>query len=152
MNKPTTPSLKTRPPKAGTQDEALAKLDALEDWTKAPAASAAAAAELEGPAKPQKAARRREQQAVIDGAQPIQRKTPKARKPSVPASVKPWLSLLNEEGSAAAIKLMNFKCPIELFAQTRWLAQTTYGYTMTRIIIEALQEKNEKMLKDRGLA
>ena len=58
------------------------------------------------------------------------------------------MALLTEEG-AAPIKLMNFKCPIELFAQTRWLAQTTYGYTMTRIIIEALQEKNAKMLKDR---
>lgn len=140
------PTLKTRPPQASAGDD-LAKLEALEDWTKAPAAAAAQAADLEGPPQPQKRARKAAAGQGEDQAQAKPKSRTKDRK-TAPAAIKPWLSLMDKEG-AAAIKLMNFKCPIELFAQTRWLAQTTYGYTMTRIIIEALQEKNAQMLKDR---
>ena len=135
--------LKTHPPKAPAGED-LAKLEALDEWTKAPAEAAAAAIEPR-----QRGARAPKGMPGDLMPTPKQKKPAKARK-TAPASehARPWMALLTEEG-AAPIKLMNFKCPIELFAQTRWLAQTTYGYTMTRIIIEALQEKNAKMLKDR---
>ncbi len=145
--KPTPPSLKTRPPKAAAGDD-LAKLEALEDWTKVPAAAAAEAAQLDGAQDAENEAVAPEEWQGEAKVLPKQKSPTKGRKQ--PEALKPWLSLLDQEG-ASAIKLMNFKCPIELFAQTRWLAQTTYGYTMTRIIIEALQEKNAQMLKDRGL-
>lgn len=46
---------------------------------------------------------------------------------------------------------MNFKLPMELYRQLKWLANTTYGQTMNKIVVVAVEEKVAEMLKERGV-
>lgn len=145
--KTATPTLKTRPPKTAPQaippDETAARLQALDTWTEVPAKEAAAEIAVEEGAKPARKAR-----PPAPAAEKRRRAPPK---PPVAPAASPWLVVTQEDSAPPAIKLANFKLPAPLYAKMRWLAQTTYGYTMTRLVIEALEAKMDEMLEQRGI-
>jgi hypothetical protein len=124
------PKLRTLPPKSG-QQSALDRLGKLSDWTEEPSRDTSAViAPLETPPKPTE--------------NPVSEiHTPTLAK----ESRTPWTI---NNAPPIAVRSMNFKLPIDLYQKLKWLSETTYGYNMTRILIEALEEKTTQMLKDSG--
>ena len=45
---------------------------------------------------------------------------------------------------------LNADIPAVLHAKLRWVAQSTYGMTMKKVIVQALEEAVEKALKEMG--
>ncbi|HEX7719697.1 MAG TPA: hypothetical protein VF389_07820 [Woeseiaceae bacterium] len=131
----------------GATPTALERLEKAEDWTEAPTRQAA-----ESLADDPQAAED-VKPAEQGGKKPATaRKSPAKVQPKAPPKVeRPWEAALQmHDGTSAATRLANFKLPGEMYAKLRWLADTTFDYSMTRIVIEALEVKIEQMLKERA--
>lgn len=136
------PKLRTRPPKLPDAAAAMRRLEALDEWTEQPARDAAAAlGERKEAAKP--------------AAVPAKPKTKPTAKPKKAVEKKaekqgaPW-DVIEVKGGGS-IQPCSFRLPMELYKQLIWLSGTTLGYNQTRIVKEALTEKIDKMLKERGI-
>lgn len=128
-----TPSkLSVKPPKP-PQNSALERLEALNDWTEEPARDAASCLVEKPSAKPTESLQ-------------VERKVTKAGK----GSANPWEAV--EGAKQTATKSVNYKIPIEIYQKLKWLGGTTFGMDMTGIVVEALQEKIDKMIKAREKA
>lgn len=62
----------------------------------------------------------------------------------------PWESIVDEK-APEPVRLVNFKCPPDIFKELHWFAETTYGYTMTRILLEGARMKLDEMRKAKGI-
>lgn len=133
------PKLRTKPPKLPDAAAAMRRLEALDEWTEKPARDAAAALgerkeeakpSIEKPkAKPKKAADKKDDKPSEQGA--------------------PWDVI--DGGDNGSIKPCSFRLPMTIYKQLVWLSGTTLGYDQTRIVKEALAEKIDKMLRERGI-
>ncbi|WP_426148767.1 hypothetical protein [Polaromonas sp. DSR2-3-2] len=103
--------------------EALAGLDKVREWTEQPAKDAASAitpvAEVIAPVEPPKA--------------------PEARFPWDEAAM----------GAPEAVKLVNFKIPMRLYLKLKYLGDTTYDSSMTKIVVSTLEKETDRLLKAR---
>ncbi len=106
--------------------ETLERLNALEEWSEQPARVAADAIKHEQVVRPKS----------------VKENAPKVK---VGEGTYPW-----EDGVNGVVSV-NFKLPANLFAKLKYIAETTYGSNMTKIVIEALEPKVDKMLKERGI-
>jgi len=111
--------IRAAPPTGRSAAETLAALDRVSDWTEEPAKTAAAA--ISAPAQ------------VIAPSE--------TQKPT--AARFPW------EEPTQGVKLVNFKIPMALYLKLKYLGDTTYGASMTSILIEALEAKTAELLRDR---
>lgn len=130
------PKLSVRPPGAKppvtalTVEESLRRLEAAGEWSEEPARQVA--------------------ESIGQGraVEPITRtdaSIPKQNDAPVRAKM-PW----EEEGVESVISF-NFKIPGKLGAKLKYLGGTTYGQSMTSIVVEALEVKIAAMMKERGL-
>jgi hypothetical protein len=62
---------------------------------------------------------------------------------------KPVKELMPWETAEDGVISFNFKLPSKLGAKLKYLGDTTYGESMTSIVIEALTHKLDKMLKEK---
>lgn len=60
----------------------------------------------------------------------------------------PW-SVAMEPAKAEAVRLFNCNLPVSLYAQLKWVADTTYGANMTKLTIEALRAYLGPILEER---
>ena len=103
--------------------EALAGLDKVQEWTEQPAKDAASAITP-----------------VADAMAPVEPpKTPEARFPWDEAAI----------GAPEAIKLVNFKIPMRLYLKLKYLGDTTYDSSMTKIVVSTLEKETDRLLKAR---
>jgi hypothetical protein len=130
----TTKPLRVKPENSGIEKD-LARLETLESWTEEPTRNAAAI--------------------IADAVQDAAQKAPQqpASKQAEQKKRYPW-----QDGNSAfkdasmVLKPMNIRAPIELHQKLKWLSDNRIdGKNLTRIIIEALEEKVEKMMKERGV-
>ena len=103
--------------------EALAGLDKVQDWTEQPAKDAASA--------------------IAPSIDTVVTQMP--AEPSVARF--PWDEALI--GSAESVKLVNFKIPMRLYLKLKYLGDTTYDSSMTKIVVSTLEHEIERLLKDR---
>lgn len=136
--------IRTLPPastKAGQgAKDALDRLRKLDEWTEEPVKDALDALTPPKPAEAPQSAQTTT--GVGEGAS-----TQVATVGDHPTT--PWAVVIDRTRSAT--KPLNFKIPEELYLRLKWLSETTYGETMTSIIISALEEKTAEMLKSRGV-
>ena len=103
--------------------EALAGLDKVREWTEQPAKDAASAitpaVEVIAPVEPPKAAEARF----------------------------PWDEAAT--GVPEAVKLVNFKIPMRLYLKLKYLGDTTYDSSMTKIVVSTLEKETDRLLKAR---
>lgn len=121
------------------QEEAKKRLQALDDWTAEPNKLPAHA--LVAPPEAT--------QAPISA--PELKKAPAAphatEKPAE-APKKPWEAA---NGESEGLVSFNFKLPRSMALKLRYLGDTTYGETMTSILIKTLGPRLDEMLQERGL-
>lgn len=103
--------------------EALAGLEKVQDWTEQPAKDAASA--------------------IAPSIDTVVTQTPL----EPPVSLFPWDDALM--GSAESVKLVNFKIPMRLYLKLKYLGDTTYDSSMTKIVVSTLEREIEQRLKDR---
>lgn len=119
------PKLSSRAPTLNTA-QTLERLEVLDEWSEQPAKTAADAISHE----------------QVSSPQPAKENKPKKRE--IGESY-PWEEEVN------SVVALHIKLPANLFAKLKFLGETTYGSNMTKIIIEALEPKVNKMLKERGI-
>ena len=103
--------------------EALAGLDKVQAWTEQPAKDAASAI---APA--------------VKAMAPVEpTKTPEARFPWDEAAI----------GAPEAVKLVNFKIPMRLYLKLKYLGDTTYDSSMTKIVVSTLEKETDRLLQAR---
>jgi len=103
--------------------EALAGLDKVQEWTEQPAKDAASA--------------------ISPTVDPYVTVDP----PKPSATRFPW-----DEPSGSrseAVKLVNFKIPMRLYLKLKYLGDTTYDSSMTRIVVSTLEKETERLLQER---
>lgn len=140
------PKLRTMPPKAPESD-ALKRLQALETWTEEPAKAAAESIEPAQMAAGEGAAEASvAQEAKAASTARQASKASSASKASQKVETEaPW-------GQAGeGVRQLNIRIPDEVFVRLKWLGDTTYGTNMTQLAIQAISEKVEAMLKERGI-
>lgn len=103
--------------------EALAGLEKVQDWTEQPAKDAASA--------------------IASSIGVVVTETPL----EPPVARFPWDDALM--GSAESVKLVNFKIPMRLYLKLKYLGDTTYDSSMTKIVVSTLEHEIERLLKDR---
>ena len=110
-------------PPMRTPAEALAGLDKVQEWTEQPAKEAASAisptAEAIASAEPEKPA----------------------------AALFPWDE--SAIGAPEAVKLVNFKIPMRLYLKLKYLGDTTYDSSMTKIVVSTLEKETTRLLQER---
>ena len=121
------------------QEEAKKRLQALDDWTAEPNKLPAHAL----PTTPEAT------QAPVNAPEATEAPTPPpaTQKPSE-AHRKPWEAA---NGEAEGLVSFNFKLPRTMALKLRYLGDTTYGETMTSILIKTLGPRLDEMLNERGL-
>lgn len=130
--------LSTRPLRAKSENSGiekdLARLETLETWTEEPTRSAAAA--------------------ISDSDTAQQAPQQLASSQIEQKGHYPWQDNNNAfKDASMVLKPMNIRAPIELHQKLKWLSDNRVdGKNLTRIIIEALEEKVEKMMKERGVS
>jgi hypothetical protein len=103
--------------------EALAGLDKVQEWTEQPAKEAASA--------------------ISPAVEPIA----PAELPKAAAARFPWDE---PSGSTSeAVKLVNFKIPMRLYLKLKYLGDTTYDSSMTKIVVSTLEKETERLLQER---
>lgn len=102
--------------------EVLAGLDKVREWTEQPAKDAASA--------------------ISPAVEAIPIESSKAS-----AARFPW----DEPASSTleAVKLVNFKIPMRLYLKLKFLGDTTYDSSMTKIVVATLEKETERLLKER---
>lgn len=131
--------ISTLPPKAPDAAERLRKLEA---WTEQPARDAVAALEGSEPSEVQQAP---ENAPVASPEPPTSRG--KSGKKSKGEDVKPWDMVEIKDNATIP---MNFRIPIPLLKRLRYAGGTIYGLDMTKIVVQALEEKLDKLLEKDG--
>lgn len=121
------------------QEEAKKRLQALDDWTAEPNQLPAHALPTtpeatQAPTSPPEATE-------APTLPPATEKPPKAPR-------KPWEAA---NGESEGLVSFNFKLPRSMALKLRYLGDTTYGETMTSILIKTLGPRLDKMLQERGL-
>ena len=110
-------------PPMRSQAETLAGLNKVQEWTEQPAKDAASAitpaAEVIAPVEPPKA--------------------PEARLQWDEAAI----------SAPEAVKLVNFKIPMRLYLKLKYLGDTTYDSSMTKIVVSTLEKETDRLLKAR---
>ena len=103
--------------------EALAGLDKVQEWTEQPAKDAASA------------------------ISPAIRPAASTEVPKAPEARFPW----DETTISAleAVKLVNFKIPMRLYLKLKYLGDTTYDSSMTKIVVTTLEKETDRLLKAR---
>jgi hypothetical protein len=141
----------------------LERLAKLNDWTEEPARSAAAAigeapqeqgapaatgslAVLENSTEVQEQEARGEE--VQDRHDGLSEKPAAKGRAATRKENKPWENV-DAVSSAGAMQPVNFRLPVNLYQQLKYLGQTTYGESMNSIVIGAIGDRVTKMLKDR---
>lgn len=116
--------LRTSPPSNKANSEAaIKKLQLLSEWSEEPAQEAA--------------------QSV--GARAEVSNTLKIEPEPVKAA--PWNNVaLADNGT----KSVNFKLPLTLYQKLKWLGETTYGSSMTQILVDEMTKATDRLLKERG--
>lgn len=112
------------------QEEAKKRLQALDDWTAEPNKLPAHAL----PTTPE--------------ATQAPTSPPKATEKPPEAPRKPWEAA---NGESEGLVSFNFKLPRTMALKLRYLGDTTYGETMTSILIKTLGPRLDEMLHERGL-
>lgn len=136
--------LRSQPPSRQSGQDALKRLDALKEWTEEPARSSAEAIG----AQPEEVKPELEPVSVVNST-PKPAQTPSKASKRSGVGDYPWQDA--SVVSSGLVKSMNFNIPMELYLKLKWLGDTTYNSNMTKIIIEALEEKTHKLLKERGI-
>ena len=136
MNEQKRPALSSRRPGVDTKS-ALDKLSALDGWSEQPAVTASNALEdvkiQKTPNDPPKAEK------------PV-RALKKEVEEGVKAAKLPW----DDASDRLTINFM-LRPSETLHAKLKYLGETTYGSSMHKIAIEAVEHAVEKMLKERGI-
>ena len=121
------------------QEEAKKRLQALDDWTAEPNKVPAHAL----PTTPEATQAPTSAPNIAEAPAP----TPAPEKPPQ-APRKPWEAT---NGEAEGLVSFNFKLPRTMALKLRYLGDTTYGETMTSLLIKALGPRLDEMLHERGL-
>ena len=117
-----------------TEEEALKRLSALDEWTQEPSKDVAAAITSTG-------------STALSLTNQAEEKPVKAAKTPVTAFSYPW-----EGVGQGTDKQINVRIPLELYAKLKWLTGFgNGGGTMIDIVIESLEKTVKKMLADRGI-
>jgi hypothetical protein len=103
--------------------EALAGLDKVQEWTEQPAKDAASA--------------------ISPKVQPIA----PTEAPNAPGARFPWDEAFIS--APEAVKLVNFKIPMKLYLKLKYLGDTTYDSSMTKIVVSTLEKETDRLLKAR---
>lgn len=149
------PKMGSRPAK--TREDRLKTLEAVDQWTTQPVQEALekiapAAAEPQGGGQGAPQAKPKKTRGAV-AVKPAPAKA--AARPAKPKAeqrvARPWEVVQDDSSAPSSVRPVNFKLPRELDLKLHWLAETTYGYNKTRIVIEALEEKIATMLKERGV-
>lgn len=129
------PVMTARPPMRRSDADTMRDLEMVNAITEAPAR---AAAQSVGEAATK----------VEQSLEPITvaTETPTKGRAAKPETGMPWESV---EGKG--VVSFNFKLPSKLSAKLKYLGETTYGESMTSIVTSALEQRVEKMLKERKL-
>ena len=112
------------PPVHRNSEQVLDDLAKLQEWTEQPVKDAVSA---------------------ITPAVQLTANPAEAFKP--PAARFPW-----EESSISApeaVKLVNFKIPMRLYLKLKYLGDTTYDSSMTKIVVSTLEKETDRLLKER---
>lgn len=104
----------------------------MSDWTEEPAKKAAQALEPDKPAAE---------------ASPPQEAAETPAVPQKSASEYPW----SEQGDSKAKQPLYLRIPVPLYLKLKWLGDTTFGTDMTAIAVQALNDKVQSLLKERGI-
>lgn len=70
--------------------------------------------------------------------------------PPAADAMRPW-AIAEAHESQSSRKSTTFRLPLELHLQLKWLGETTYGESMTDIVITALEKEVALRLRDRGV-
>lgn len=121
------------------QEEAKKRLQALDDWTAEPNKLPAHALPTtpEATQAPTSAPKAAEEPTTSHATE----KPPEAPR-------KPWEAA---NGESEGLVSFNFKLPRTMALKLRYLGDTTYGETMTSILIKTLGPRLDEMLHERGL-
>lgn len=115
------PRLSAKPPGASTLNNDLERLERLNTWTEEPA------------------------RAVADSL--TKQDEPEEEGRAVkPAGKMPWDGIPDD-----LHRQFNVRLPYKLALQLKWLGDTTFDSSMSKIVIESLQKTAKKMLADRGV-
>lgn len=115
--------IRAMPPMVRSAAQTLADLEKVQTWTEQPAKDAANAI---GP----------ETESV---APAVMQKPVAARFPWEDAT----------SGVAEAVKLVNFKIPMRLYLKLKFLGDTTYDSSMTKIVVSTLEKETDRLLQAR---
>lgn len=138
-------SLSLRRPEKPRVEPDLARLKALDEWTKAPIVEQQVA--VEKPAQGEEIAPSDAPHTLAVGSGQGTGQGAGSGPVAAPAApVYPWQS----EGIGGT-RPVNFRIPAMLFLQLKWLGDTTYGETMTSIILKAVSDEVDRRLKERGI-
>lgn len=61
-------------------------------------------------------------------------------------TAKPWEVV---QAQPELTKSVNFKLPLALYQKLKWLGETTYGSSMTQIVIDEMTKATNRLLKER---
>lgn len=126
--------------KKGSLDAAQ-RLAALESWTAEPAQ---AVAERIGAA----AVEEQKPEEVAPAARVTKRsgKSPAAHEPAAGGDGEglPWVG-------ATGSHMTTYRIPTRIYLKLKWLGETTYGSSATKILCDVMEPAIDKMLKDRGI-
>ena len=130
--------LSMRPPSAGVKamsvEEGAKNLELLDEWTQRPAQEIAAAIG-QGVEKQEE----KPVEQAVEKPAPEEVKKPAKKK----EAEMPW------EG-AVGVRPCTFRLPVELAEKLKYLGGTTYGETITSIVIAALEREAKRLLKERN--
>lgn len=126
--------LSSKPPVISSS-ESLERLEKLKDWTEEPSKKAAEAIG---------ASKQEDGKAGVVNEQKI---ASKALEVQIKDSFEyPW-----QDPRSVGFSTSSFRLPTELFLKLKFLGDTTYGSSMSKILIEALEPQIDKLLKERGI-
>lgn len=138
MSKPLATPLSSRRPTVETSTSLSSRLAALENWTEEPTIVAFDALQTTNdiidadiPTHAEKPAQALENRAGQGDAE----------------QVLPWANASDEK-----LAVFMFKPSEALHLKLKFLGETTYGMTMQKIVVEAVEERVNALLKARGLA
>lgn len=120
-------SLKKRSP-----EDAAARLAALESWTAEPAQSVASKIEVAP------------EPTVAKAVKKTAKSSAKAAVPEGEGGAMPW-------AEATGTHMTTYRLPSKIYLKLKWLGETTYGSSATKILCDAVEPAIDKMLRERGI-
>ena len=142
------PQLKRLPPALppmSSQTDDIARLDALKDWTEAPARAVAESLSEGQGADAQEAPQAPAETTAKEKGRAIENKTP--GKPAERVPDYPWNGLKDPDSQTQYLVRWSKK----LHMQVKFLGETTYDDSMNKLITRAVEREVAAMLKARGI-